>query len=75
MFIFRQLTYQLSFLVGVSTSETGHLHFLYEADDEFSIFPTFATSFSLNAVYETSLFQDAIAKYNLEDNLIRVRFF
>lgn len=62
----------LFILVGVSTLEPSHLNFLYEADEKFIPLPTFATSISLNAVYEKNIFQEAISKYNLEDNLIRV---
>lgn len=63
------------FAVGVSTSEASHLNFLYEANDDFAVLPTFACTVALNAVYDKSIFQEAISRYNLEDNIIRVRIY
>ncbi len=65
------ILYALS--VGVSTADPFHLQYLYEADENFTALPTLATSLSLNAVFETNLFQEAITRYGLEDNFIKVR--
>ncbi|XP_017493837.1 PREDICTED: peroxisomal multifunctional enzyme type 2-like, partial [Rhagoletis zephyria] len=63
------ILYALS--VGVSTSDPFHLQYLYEADEHFTALPTLAASLSLNAVFETNLFQEAITRYGLEDNFIK----
>lgn len=60
------------FVVGITTNDPFHLSFLYEANDPFIVLPTFGTTVSLNAVFDQSVIQDAISRYNLEDNLIRV---
>lgn len=65
------ILYALS--VGVSTADPFHLQYLYEADENFTALPTLAASLSLNAVFETNLFQEAITRYGLEDNFIKVR--
>lgn len=64
------ILYALS--VGVSTTDPDHLRYLYEADEHFTALPTFGASLSLNAVFETNLFQEAINRYGLEDNFIKV---
>ncbi|KAJ6219956.1 hypothetical protein RDWZM_005768 [Blomia tropicalis] len=63
------ILYALS--VGITTNDPFHLSFLYEANDPFIVLPTFGTTVSLNAVFDQSVIQDAISRYNLEDNLIR----
>ena len=63
------ILYALS--IGTSVQEEGHLNYLYEANDEFQIFPTIGTSISLNAIYDFETFTQAINDYGLEDNLIQ----
>ena len=44
------ILYALS--IGVTVEEENHLNYLYEANDQFKVFPTFGTYVSLNAIYE-----------------------
>lgn len=56
----------------METSEEGSLKYLYENEDDFSALPTLGATMSVNSMYEGSLLQEVIEKYNLEDNLMRV---
>ena len=67
-----RVTNQALLAVGVNIAEPSHLSFLYEASDQFITLPTFGTTIALNAVFEHSIIQEAIERYQLEDNFIRV---